>query len=73
MEYLRSCHDEYERGCRNSATTTSVRRLANILHYEILLEILNERIANKTELEYIQRQINSLQEKVDFMKKFIED
>ena len=68
LDELHSCHITREAHNFNSCNTTSLRRLSNIIKYEILQNILSD----KTEkIEMIQNKITGLENEIEYLKKLL--
>jgi hypothetical protein len=68
LSELRSCHSTWEAHTRNSAMTTSLRRLSNLIKYEILQNILSEKTEKN---QMIQNTILGLENEIDNLKKLL--
>lgn len=65
---LQSCHITWEAHNRNSAMTTSLRRLSNLIKYEILQKILSDKTEKN---QMIQNTITGLENEIDNLKKLL--
>jgi hypothetical protein len=72
LAQISECEAKYKAGCTFSSRTTSTSRLANIFQYEILLEVLKERLNDKYEVSHLNSEIEKFQSKIDSIKKILE-
>ena len=74
LERIKGCQETYERHCVFSSTTTSVDRLYNILKYEMLQSILEERLETekKYAVQFLEGKVKSLQEELDSIKQMLD-